>query len=263
MAGGGEVWLFSGPVVAALCVIWAGLWLALVFMPLRCPGTATRAAVRPFSASPNDVADGSGAGAANEEEDSAAAEVEGGSIPGMSPRAPRILSPRRRDDIDFYRRKLRRMSCYCILASAFGVALVVNCLIDEDPLPELLLAFGPVHQVIFAMAVGHWTVNLWEDWRTRAFLGQGLKEDSGGGMALFPLNLMCTPNQVMLAMYFIHHTVAMPHETQGHDLRVLLFPRRTLSGRRDATGALVRIAGQLHAEERACCILQSYCQLDG
>jgi len=74
---------------------------------------------------------------------------------------------------------------------------------------QMLSAFGPEHQVFFAMSISHWALNLWEDWQTRKFLGQGLSGDDGGGLALFPLNLLCGPHQIMLVMYFLHHTMTI------------------------------------------------------
>merc|ERR1712079_18907 len=90
-------------------------------------------------------------------------------------------------------------------ASTAGALLFAWCFQAADPLEEMLVTFGLTHQIFFAMAVGHWTVNCWEDWCTRPFLGQGLSSDSGGGLALFPLNLMCEPHQIMYIMYFLHH----------------------------------------------------------
>mmetsp|Transcript_30770 Transcript_30770/g.57664 ORF Transcript_30770/g.57664 Transcript_30770/m.57664 type:complete len:324 (-) Transcript_30770:242-1213(-) len=109
----------------------------------------------------------------------------------------------------FYIGKLRRMICYCTAASAGGVILFIQSILAEAPTKSMLMGFGAAHQVLFWMAMGHWSIALWEDWRTRLFLGQGLKVDSGGGLALFPLNLCCTPVQVMYGMYTLHHIATL------------------------------------------------------
>lgn len=109
----------------------------------------------------------------------------------------------------FHTRKLRRMMVYCAIASVVGLVLFARCF-WSDYLPEMMLAaYGPVYQVFFTMAVGHWLVTLWEDWRTRHFLAQGLDGREGGGLALFPLNLCCTPAQVMHFMYVLHHVMTV------------------------------------------------------
>eukprot|EP00929_Paragymnodinium_shiwhaense_P107541 TRINITY_DN7369_c0_g1_i3.p1 TRINITY_DN7369_c0_g1~~TRINITY_DN7369_c0_g1_i3.p1 ORF type:complete len:416 (-),score=81.17 TRINITY_DN7369_c0_g1_i3:102-1349(-) len=109
----------------------------------------------------------------------------------------------------FYVRKLRRMQLYCAVAAVAGIVLGVSCLFAEEPLVALLSTFGPVHQVFFTMAIAHWTVNIWEDWQTRALLSQGLSEEGFGGLALFPLNLCCGPDKIMLCMYFVHHIASV------------------------------------------------------
>lgn len=105
-----------------------------------------------------------------------------------------------------YRRKLRRMLLHCCLISVLGVILFARALAAANPMEELCCTFSALHQVIFAVVIGHWTVNLWEDWCTRSFLGQGLKSDT---LSLFPLNLFCEPRHIMFLMYFVHHVVTV------------------------------------------------------
>mmetsp|Transcript_5639 Transcript_5639/g.11804 ORF Transcript_5639/g.11804 Transcript_5639/m.11804 type:complete len:341 (-) Transcript_5639:7-1029(-) len=162
--------LLGGPAVIALCLAWAGLWLAFhralgVTWPWRSAALISDA---PGSDAPGRAA------------------AEGG-LQG------------------FYRAKLRRMQGFCALSSAGGAVLLTRALLSEDPLRELLAAFGPSHQVLFCMAVGHWTVNMWEDGVTRSFLGQGLSRHTAGGLAFFPFNLCCEAKQVMLWVYWVHH----------------------------------------------------------
>eukprot|EP00927_Polykrikos_kofoidii_P061054 TRINITY_DN55945_c0_g1_i1.p1 TRINITY_DN55945_c0_g1~~TRINITY_DN55945_c0_g1_i1.p1 ORF type:complete len:346 (+),score=41.81 TRINITY_DN55945_c0_g1_i1:83-1120(+) len=108
----------------------------------------------------------------------------------------------------FYIRKLRRMLAYCIAAGIIGIVLTALCFTHAEPLVQLLVGFGPAHQFFFAMAIGHWTVNLWEDWRTRSLLGEGLSSDSGS-LALFPLSICCGPALIMHFMYALHHVVTI------------------------------------------------------
>ncbi|CAE8624129.1 unnamed protein product [Polarella glacialis] len=110
----------------------------------------------------------------------------------------------------FYIRKLRRMKVFCLAATTSGVAVFAKaCLHQQEPVREMLVTFGPAQQVLFSMAVGHWTVNLYEDWRTREFLAVGLTDKAGNGLALFPLNLCFTAQQIMYLMYIIHHLVTI------------------------------------------------------
>ena len=109
----------------------------------------------------------------------------------------------------FYIRKLRRMLIYCASASLAGMTFFLHSSLQAMPTKAMLTSFGPLHQICFWMAVGHWLVALWEDWHTCPFLGQGLKADSGGGLALFPLNLCCSPFGVMYATYTAHHIVTL------------------------------------------------------
>lgn len=109
----------------------------------------------------------------------------------------------------FYVRKLNRMFIYCLAASAAGLSIFSSCFFRPQPTEAMLMSFGPVQQFFFWMAVGHWVTALWEDWCTRHFLGQGLTVESGGGLALFPLNLCCTSAQVMYATYTAHHLVTI------------------------------------------------------
>ncbi|CAJ1453452.1 unnamed protein product [Effrenium voratum] len=80
---------------------------------------------------------------------------------------------------------------------------------QAEPVKSMLMSFGPVQQFFFWMAVGHWITALWEDWRTRSFLHQGLTSNSAGGLAFFPLNLCCSSAQVMYCMYTAHHVVTV------------------------------------------------------
>ena len=79
------------------------------------------------------------------------------------------------DGLRLYRGKLRRAQAYCFLATCGGASLFVRSLLysHEPPDAAVLSSYSPAHQVFFAMAVGHWAVTIWEDWRTRRFLGQG------------------------------------------------------------------------------------------
>ena len=109
----------------------------------------------------------------------------------------------------FYVRKLKRMIIYCSVASMAGLLFFMSCFFSPQPTKSMLTSFGPAQQFFFWMAVGHWTAALWEDWHTQEFLGQGLTVESGGGLALFPLNLCCTSAQVMYATYTVHHLVTI------------------------------------------------------
>jgi hypothetical protein len=172
-------WLFKGPSLVILCLLWALLWFLLVGGPARLYQSTLSTAK-----SLGCVKDlGGAAGPTSAEE---------------SLRRP------------FYLRKMRRMQAYCVAATLAGVALLGPCFAAADPILELLVNYGPAHQIVFCMAVGHWAVNLWEDWETRHFLGQGLTRDGGGGKdALFPLNVCLAPGTIMLVMYFIHHVVTL------------------------------------------------------
>lgn len=109
----------------------------------------------------------------------------------------------------FYMKKLHRMFIYCSVASVAGMSMFTSCFFKEQPTQCMLMSFGPVQQFFFWMAVGHWITALWEDWRTRYFLGQGLTKKSGGGLALFPLNLCCSSAQVMYVTYTVHHVMTL------------------------------------------------------
>lgn len=102
------------------------------------------------------------------------------------------------------RRKLKRMTIYCTLASLAATIFLVRAFASKDAMEETCCGYTPGHQVAFAVAAGHWIVDVWEDWCSRDHLGQGL---DSGGLTLFPLNLCCKPYQVMLVMYTIHHVV--------------------------------------------------------
>lgn len=104
------------------------------------------------------------------------------------------------------RRKLKRMHIYCIIASLAAFVFIIKGIASKDPMEETCCGFSPGHQVAFTLAAGHWIVDIWEDWCSRSYLGQGL---DGEGLALFPLNLCCTPYQVMFTMYLIHHVVTI------------------------------------------------------
>ncbi|CAK0828958.1 unnamed protein product, partial [Prorocentrum cordatum] len=81
-----------------------------------------------------------------------------------------------------YAARLVRAQAYCALAVLGGARLLLGC----RRLPEdLLEAFGPEHQVLFAMAAGHWAVAIRED---------------AGGMPLLGPGLEC---------YVCHHAVAL------------------------------------------------------
>lgn len=176
-------WLFSDVEVCVLCVVWFAIWLGVLrvlALGRRCTKTIP--------------------GTTEESEDSTSPTASGEEKSSVRTAGGAAL--------DFYMAKLRRMRCYCVIASSAGMVLFVECFFKQEPLPAMLASFGPLHQVLFAMAVAHWVVNMWEDWETRAFLGQGLSSDSGGGLALFPLNVCCGPSSIMLAMYFTHHTLS-------------------------------------------------------
>jgi len=135
--------------------------------------------------------------------------------------------------LQFYLSKLSRMWIYTFIATVGGLLLFLPCLAAEVPLHEMLTTMGIPHQILFTMAVGHWSVNIWEDFQTRSFLGTVflVGDKSSGNAALFPLNLMCDPAQAMLATYFVHHTFTVfaylyclvTHELGGLMVQGLLF----------------------------------------
>lgn len=147
----------------------------------------------------------------------------------------RLLPPFSSAELDlatrFYRRKLHRMLIYCSLASMVGASFFLQCLPKNQPTQCMLMSFGPAQQFFFWMAVGHWSCALWEDWRSRDLLGQGLTVDSGGGLALFPLNLCCSSAQVMYLTYTVHHVITIfayiyalaSHQMGGVMIQGLLF----------------------------------------
>mmetsp|Transcript_44888 Transcript_44888/g.81914 ORF Transcript_44888/g.81914 Transcript_44888/m.81914 type:complete len:311 (+) Transcript_44888:110-1042(+) len=105
------------------------------------------------------------------------------------------------------RRKLRRYFVYVILASVLGILLVIHGLTSEDDLlVALCCSFSRFHQAAFALAIGHWTVAVVEDFYSARYLGADLSKD---GLALFPLNVCCSPNMVMLFMYTLHHVMTI------------------------------------------------------
>lgn len=166
----------QGSIVFALIIFWFVFWLLL----LRCIPVKLTAPVAPAAAA-----------ACPESAEDAAVQLG------------------KRQAVEFYQRKLRRMQVFAISSSVSGFALLLSCFAMEDPVVELLVAFGPFHQVFFTMSISHWFLNLLEDWKTRAFLGQGLSGEAGGGLALFPLNLCCGPKDIMLVMYQLHHIVTI------------------------------------------------------
>jgi len=147
----------------------------------------------------------------------------------------RLLPPFSSAELDvatrFYRRKLHRMLIYCSLASMVGASFFLQCLPKNQPTQCMLMSFGPAQQFFFWMAVGHWICALWEDWRSRDLLGQGLTVDSGGGLALFPFNLCCNSAQVMYLTYTAHHVITIfayiyalaSHQMGGVMIQGLLF----------------------------------------
>jgi len=181
-----ELWLFPNYAVVGFCFIWLGIWmLLLAYLPTGLKTTRTGPA-----------------------KETAALEEGGGTAPPSNESDDSSSSSSGSGKLDFYVRKLRRMQVYCVIASVVGLLFFAMACMHEDPLPEMLNSFGPVHQVLFTMAIAHWVLNMWEDWETRSFLGQGLKADAMGGAALFPLNLCCSPSGVMMSMYFLHHSFA-------------------------------------------------------
>jgi len=175
-----QLWLFPNYAVVGICIVWFGIWfLLLALLPSGLKTTRTA-----------NAADVEEAAQCSSTEEPSTSDAEAGK------------------SIDFYVRKLRRMQCYCVISSIAGVVLFTETFFHEEPLTQMLNSFGPIHQVLFTMAIAHWVINMWEDWETRGFLGQGLKGDEGGGMALFPLNLCCSPSGVMLTMFFVHHSFA-------------------------------------------------------
>ncbi|CAK0863955.1 unnamed protein product [Prorocentrum cordatum] len=163
-------WLFTGPSLVFLCLVWALLWFLLVGGPARLYQGALSTAKRL------------------------------GSVKDLGWVAGSTSAEEPLDDRSFYLRKLRRMQVYCVAAALAGVVLLAPSFAAADHMFELLVNYGPAHQVLFCMAVAHWAINIWEDCETRNFLGQGLTQEGGDGMALFPLNLCCTPNTVMLVI---------------------------------------------------------------
>lgn len=131
----------------------------------------------------------------------------------------------------FYNQKLRRMLIYSIASTVAGLAMLAHTLSMPAPFEDMMTGFRLEHQVFFAMAIAHFTINCWEDWVTRGHLGQGLSTDSGGGLTLFPLNLCLNPDHIMLMMYMLHHVATVfayiyglaTHELSGCMVQGLIF----------------------------------------
>lgn len=201
--------LFTGPVVAGLCVFWSLLWVVLrdYLCPRACSKTWLGRCARESHAAESVFYEPSTTTVVS----SAGREIApiSASVLGAASGVEDAVEAGAEETRHFYIRKLRRMQVYCVLASVGGLGLFIPCFWAAEPLEEMLGMFGPVHQLFFTVAVGHWSVNLWEDWRTRSYLGQGLTRESMGGLALFPLNLCCSPNNIMLMTYFAHHAITI------------------------------------------------------
>lgn len=97
-----------------------------------------------------------------------------------------------------YERRLRRSQLFACLASLGALHL----LWAAQRWPEdLLFEFSLEHQSLFSMAVGHWVVSAWEDWKCRDSLGRALEKRALG----------CTgePSAYLLKLYLSHHVVAI------------------------------------------------------
>lgn len=193
----GPVDVLSVHVTIGLCVLWMCFWLAahLVLPPRVVLTRRPRVGAVDTSAA-------SGV-ASSEVKGAITATVQGSDLSNdCAPASNEML-------VRYYQRKLRRMQIYCVLAAGSGFFLFAYSFSSPEPVEEMLVAFGPAHQVFFSMAVGHWVVNLWEDWCTRGLLAPGMDGDDNGAMALFPFNLCCTPSQVMFSIYILHHTITI------------------------------------------------------
>uniref|UniRef100_A0A7S1FK40 Cytochrome b5 heme-binding domain-containing protein n=1 Tax=Noctiluca scintillans TaxID=2966 RepID=A0A7S1FK40_NOCSC len=99
-------------------------------------------------------------------------------------------------DKEMYARRLCRAQVYNALAVLGAVRLFSRCRRLPD---DLLNDWSVEHQVLFSMAVGHWVVSFWEDWRSAKFLAGGLEKTSIRG---------CSPHVFFLSAYSVHHVVA-------------------------------------------------------
>lgn len=176
---------------------------------------------------------------------------------------PRVIDQASSEQVSLrrYRQKLRRIFLYASAATAAGLVMFVHALSMPAPLKDLLVGFRLEHQVFSAMAIAHYTIHCWEDWRTRSLMGQGLSKDSAGGMALFPLNLCLSPEQIMLLMYLLHHSVSVfafvyclaTHELSGvieqgliFELPVILMLRREIGTTQDPPPAWLQQERSVH-----------------
>ena len=111
-------------------------------------------------------------------------------------RLANVLQWRVLQEKEVYARRLCRGQVYNVLAVLGAVRLFSRCRRLPD---DLLNDWSEEHEVLFSMAVGHWVVSLWEDWRSDKFLARGLEKTSIRG---------CSPRVFLLFSYSVHHVVA-------------------------------------------------------
>lgn len=100
--------------------------------------------------------------------------------------------------LDRYRRRLARSQVYNFIATCGGLHLLFSCRWDPA---ELISNFSKEHQILFSMAIGHWSVMIWEELRTASFLSAGIKSGDLDGVE--------NPSDALASAYFWHHLAAI------------------------------------------------------
>mmetsp|Transcript_17064 Transcript_17064/g.31389 ORF Transcript_17064/g.31389 Transcript_17064/m.31389 type:complete len:471 (-) Transcript_17064:89-1501(-) len=103
-----------------------------------------------------------------------------------------------------YTHKLQRELIYYLCAAIAGLTLSAVAVFQDDPVQDLLIHFSSVRQVMFAGAMGHWFVNIFEDIRCWKFASTGLNVSESPSWCC-----RCVRNWNALAVNLAHHVVML------------------------------------------------------
>lgn len=120
----------------------------------------------------------------------------------------RLLGPGRTNEgLANYQQSLQRQQIFCVLATGAGICLVVSSLMAENPGDELLVSFSAAHQVVFAMALGHWCNMFFEDYQSHHFLALGFAHVR---YILSSSDYLCPyPSLTLHCMYSLYYAIAL------------------------------------------------------
>lgn len=120
----------------------------------------------------------------------------------------RILGPGRTNEgLAAYQQSLQRQQIFCILATSAAICFVVSSLMAEKPGDELLVSFSAAHQVVFAMALGHWCNMFIEDYQSHHFLALGFAHVR---YILSSSDYVCPyPSLTLHCMYSLYYAIAL------------------------------------------------------